>query len=88
MTRSNLEFDTTVEPGYGELIHYRQQCGRRRSRGEPTLPSAIVSERNVDPFLRTSQPAVAQAAHAHDGAETADPVAVFATLRQWKNEFR
>jgi glyoxylase-like metal-dependent hydrolase (beta-lactamase superfamily II) len=87
-TLSNLEFATTVEPGNLQLEHYRQQCKLRRSRGEPTLPSTIAVERGINPFLRTGVPAVAQAAHDHDGADEADAVAVFATLRQWKNGFR
>lgn len=87
-TLSNLKFATAVEPGNAQLIHYRQQCEERRSRGEPTLPSSIALERGINPFLRTGQPAVAQAAHDHSGADEADPVAVFAALRQWKNEFR
>lgn len=87
-TLGNLKFATAVEPGNSQLIHYRQQCEERRSRGEPTLPSTIALENEVNPFLRTRQPAVAQAAHRYDGADEADPVAVFAALRQWKNEFR
>jgi len=87
-TLGNLKFATAVEPGNSQLIHYRQQCEERRSRGEPTLPSTIALENEVNPFLRTRQPAVAQAAHRHGGADAADPVAVFAALRQWKNEFR
>ena len=42
----------------------------------------------INPFLRVRQPAVAQSAHRHGGANEGDEVAVFATLRQWKNEFR
>jgi hydroxyacylglutathione hydrolase len=87
-TLSNLKFATAVEPGNIKLDHYRQQCEQRRSHGEPTLPSTIGLERGINPFLRTGIPAVAQAAHDHDGADEADPVAVFAALRQWKNEFR
>jgi hydroxyacylglutathione hydrolase len=88
-TLSNLKFATAVEPGNSQLIHYRQQCEQRRSRGEPTLPSTIAVENDVNPFLRTREPAVAQAARGHDPqADPADPVAVFAALRQWKNEFR
>jgi len=88
-TLSNLKFATAVEPGNTQLNHYRQQCELRRSRGEPTLPSTIALENGVNPFLRTREPAVAQAAHGHDpAADPADPVAVFAALRQWKNEFR
>lgn len=87
-TLSNLKFATAVEPGNAQLIHYRQQCEQRRSHGEPTLPSTIAVEREINPFLRTRQPAVARAAHAYNAADEADPVAVFAALRQWKNEFR
>jgi hydroxyacylglutathione hydrolase len=88
-TLGNLKFATAVEPGNTQLIHYQQQCAHRRSLGEPTLPSTIAVENSVNPFLRTRQPVVAQAAHQHDAAaDPADPVAVFATLRQWKNEFR
>jgi hydroxyacylglutathione hydrolase len=88
-TLGNLKFATTVEPGNGELSRYRQQCVQRRSRNEPTLPSTIALENSVNPFLRTRLAAVAQAAHRHDAAaDPTDPVAVFATLRQWKNEFR
>ncbi|HET8745466.1 MAG TPA: hydroxyacylglutathione hydrolase [Ramlibacter sp.] len=87
-TLSNLKFATAVEPGNTQLSHYRQQCEQRRSQGEPTLPSSIALERSINPFLRTGVAAVARAAHDHDGANEADPVAVFATLRQWKNGFR
>jgi hydroxyacylglutathione hydrolase len=87
-TLSNLKFATTVEPDNVQLEQYRQQCEQRRSRGDPTLPSTIGLERSINPFLRTGVPAVARAAHDHDGADEADPVAVFAALRQWKNGFR
>ena len=87
-TLGNLKFATAVEPGNTKLNHYRQQCEERRSRGEPTLPSTIAVEREVNPFLRTRVAAVAQAAHAYNAADMNDEVAVFAALRQWKNEFR
>ena len=87
-TLGNLKFATAVEPGNARLSHYRQQCELMRLNGQPTLPSTIALEQAINPFLRTRQPAVAQAAQGHDGADPADPVAVFASLRQWKNEFR
>jgi hydroxyacylglutathione hydrolase len=87
-TLGNLKFATAVEPGNSRLIHYRQQCELRRSHGEPTLPSTIALEKEVNPFLRTRIPAVTQAAHAYNAADVKDEVAVFAALRQWKNEFR
>lgn len=87
-TLSNLNFAQAVEPRNTDLAHYRQQCEALRAQGEPTLPSTIGLEARINPFLRARVPAVAQAAHARDGADANDEVAVFAALRQWKNEFR
>ena len=87
-TLSNLKFATIVDPGNIQLNHYRQQCEARRARGEPTLPSSIAVEKAINPFLRTREPAIAQAALGHGAADGNDEVAVFAAIRQWMNEFR
>ncbi len=87
-TLSNLKFARAVEPGNTELIHYQQRCEELRAGKLPTLPSTIEQERQINPFLRSRLEGVAQAARAHDGATPPDDVAVFATLRQWKNEFK
>ena len=87
-TLSNLKFARAVEPGNAELAAYPQRCEQLRAQGQPTLPSNIALERAINPFLRTRLPAVAQAAHAFNGASTQDEVAGFAAIRQWKNEFR
>jgi hydroxyacylglutathione hydrolase len=85
---SNLRFARAVEPGNLQLISYAKRCEELRSRDLPTLASTIEVERQVNPFLRTRVPAVAQAARGHDPATPPDEVGVFTTLRQWKNEFR
>ncbi|MBG9387167.1 hydroxyacylglutathione hydrolase [Caenimonas aquaedulcis] len=87
-TLSNLKFARAVEPGNAELIHYIERCEKLREQGLPTLPSSVALEKQVNPFLRTRLPGVAQAARAHDAATPSDDVAVFAAIRQWKNEFR
>ena len=87
-TLSNLKFAVAVEPGNARLLEYRGRCEALRAAGEPTLPTSIGLEQRINPFLRARVPAVAQAAQAHDGARADDPVAVFASLRQWKNEFK
>jgi hydroxyacylglutathione hydrolase len=88
-TLSNLKFARAVEPDNLELIHYSQRCEELRGRGQPTLPSTIGQERSINPFLRTRLPRVAQAARAYDAAtRPEDEVAVFASIRKWKNEFR
>ncbi|MBI2771069.1 MAG: hydroxyacylglutathione hydrolase [Burkholderiales bacterium] len=87
-TLSNLKFARAVEPGNADLIHYQEQCEALRARGEPTLPSNIDLERHINPFLRTRESAVMEAARAFDAETTHDEVGVFAAIRQWKNEFR
>jgi hydroxyacylglutathione hydrolase len=86
-TLSNLKFARAVEPTNHDLADYVVACEAQRAKGEPTLPSSIAVERRVNPFLRCAEPQVARAAQAH-GAQSTDPVAVLATLRQWKNDFR
>jgi len=86
-TLSNLKFAAAVEPGNAARDDYIAWCESTRARGEPTLPSSVARERAVNPFLRVDEPAVVQSALAH-GAADRTPTAVFATLRQWKNDFR
>ncbi|MFM2068036.1 MAG: hydroxyacylglutathione hydrolase [Pseudomonadota bacterium] len=86
-TLSNLKFAQAVEPGNAELAAYVAECQALRAAGMPTLPARLARERQVNPFLRCAHPE-AQAAGLARGAASSDPVAVFAALRQWKNEFR
>ena len=86
-TLANLRFAAAVEPGNQALADYTRQCERRRAQGLPTLPSDIGTERAINPFLRSRQPAVVQAVRAHTPSAQ-DEVAVFAALREWKNTFR
>lgn len=87
-TLSNLRFAAAVEPGNEAIAAHRARCEALRARGEPTLPSTLALEREINPFLRCSEPAVAAAAAAHDpDTDPADAVAVLAALRTWKNTF-
>ena len=86
-TLSNLRFALAVEPKNHDLADYNLWCEAQRAINEPTLPSSIATERLVNPFLRCAEPGVALVAQTR-GATSADPVAVLAALRQWKNEFR
>lgn len=87
-TLSNLRFAGTVEPENADLFQYQQRCEAVRAQGLPTLPSTIGLEKKINPFLRSRLPAVRGAAQAFNGAHPEDEVAVFAAIRQWKNEFR
>jgi len=86
-TLSNLRFARAVEPANQALIHYETECRALRERQMPTLPSTLSVERQINPFLRTRERTVKQAVQ--DWQSTADDeIAVFAALRQWKNEFK
>jgi len=86
-TLSNLRFARAVEPDNLALKAYTAQCEAQRGRKEPTLPSSIRTELAINPFLRTRQSTVIHAARQRDPAAS-DEVAVFAAIRQWKNEFK
>ena len=86
-TLGNLRFARAVEPGNQALADYEQHCQRLRAGGQPTLPSSIGTERAINPFLRSREPAVIQSVRSH-APQATDEVAVFAALRQWKNEFK
>lgn len=86
-TLSNLRFALAVEPANEALVAHARACTALRAKDQPTLPSTIATERSINPFLRTREPAVLAAARSR-GAAAHDGVAVFAAIRQWKNEFK
>ena len=85
-TLSNLKFARAVEPGNAELIHYTARCEARRAQQQPTLPSSIGLERQINPFMRTRVPAVQQAARAYQ-SDADNESSVLGALRSWKNNF-
>ena len=87
-TLSNLRFARAVEPHNAELAAYQTHCEALRHEGVPTLPSSVGQECAVNPFLRSRQPTVVQSVVGARGADPHDAVAVFAALRQWKNDHR
>ena len=86
-TLSNLKFAVAVEPQNAKLIEYQAHCQALRAAGEPTLPSSMAVERAINPFLRAREDAVARTVQAHAGLNNTSTVAVFAALREWKNQF-
>jgi hydroxyacylglutathione hydrolase len=87
-TASNLKFALAVEPVNADLVAYADLVARQRGAGQATVPSTLALERRINPFLRTRLPAVKAAAERRAGHALPSDVDVFATVRQWKNEFR
>ena len=86
-TLSNLRFARAVDPANQDLIAYEARCISLREQGLPTLPSSIALEKQINPFLRSREPSVRQAALLQNPQASSD-VAAFAVLREWKNNFR
>lgn len=86
-TLSNLKFAMAVDPDNQALLHYTAAATDLRARQEPTLPSSIGLERQINPFLRTREAALIQAAQQYDPTAHGE-VGIFAALRQWKNKFQ
>jgi len=86
-TLSNLKFALAVDPDNQALVNYTAAARAMRARHEPTLPSSIGLERQINPFLRTREAALIKAAQQFDASAKGE-VGIFAALRQWKNKFQ
>lgn len=87
-TLSNLRFALAVEPDNSELKSYFERSRAKRDVDQITLPSNIELERKVNPFLRCSTETVRRAAERHAGRTLDSTLAVFATVRSWKDGFK
>lgn len=86
-TLANIGFAKSVEPDNTALLEREASDARLRREDRPTLPSTIGREKATNPFVRVTRPAVIASANKYLGKRVSDPAAVFAALRQWKNEF-
>lgn len=87
-TLANLQFALALEPDNLPLQQFMESSMQRRQQGLPTLPCSILTERQFNPFLRSHCDSIRTAAQGHNSDCQADSASVFATLRQWKNDFR
>ena len=85
-TAMNLRFAQAVEPDSPAIAERVRQVADLRAAGLSSVPSTLAEEKATNPFLRCREPAVIAAAQQH-GAVDASPVAVFAAIRGWRNNF-
>lgn len=84
-TQKNLRFAAEVEPDNKAVRNALDAADRDREAGQPTLPSTIGAEREINPFMRWDAPAVVAAAEQYQGRAPADADEVLAIVRQWKD---
>ena len=85
-TLANLAFAQAVEPDNTQLANTVNHVQQLRDAGKVSLPSDIGLQRQINPFLRSEQVAVIQAAKAR-GSQSNEPAEIFKTIRQWKDSF-
>ncbi|MDP6968626.1 MAG: hydroxyacylglutathione hydrolase [Gammaproteobacteria bacterium] len=84
---ANLAFAAAVEPDNKDITQTIKQAQQKRQQGEPSVPSSLSQEALVNPFVRCHIPAVIVAANQKAERQLASQTDVFATLREWKNNF-
>ncbi|RMX21116.1 hydroxyacylglutathione hydrolase [Legionella jordanis] len=82
-TLNNLKFAAMVEPGNLRVEHCIKQL---QGTNHCSLPSTILLEKEINPFLRTDQQALQQFA-VLQGVEKSDSLSVFKQLRAVKDIF-
>jgi hydroxyacylglutathione hydrolase len=82
-TLSNARFALTVDPENSTLTDRANVIAMMRQAGQFTLPTTMALELATNPFLRAEEAGIQAAL----GMKDADPAAVFAELRNRKNNF-
>ncbi|MGR3713294.1 MAG: hydroxyacylglutathione hydrolase [Shimia sp.] len=82
-TEANARFAVTIDPDNTALADRVAQIRIARAQGEPTVPSTLAEELATNPFLRGHDPSI----QATLGMQGAEPVEVFAEIRQRKDNF-
>ena len=85
-TLDNIRFAKKVEPDNADLIQREAHDRATRAQHLPTVPSLLGLEKRTNPFMRTLQATVIQAAERYVGHALSDPAKVFGTVRAWKDD--
>lgn len=86
-TLANLLFATTVEPANNFIKDKIEKVKALRDREMCTLPSTLLDEKQMNPFLRCDNLDVIESVENHCEKNLKTPVEVFTELREWKNQF-
>ncbi|NWN90504.1 hydroxyacylglutathione hydrolase [Marinobacter adhaerens] len=89
-TLANLKFARSWLPDDPDLEAFERKCQEKRDAGEPTVPSVLEDEKQLNPFLRWDDPAVVSVAKAYcakHGLPADSDSAIFAAIRHGKDNF-
>lgn len=85
-TQANCRFALQVEPDNPALLTRAREIDRLRAAGKITLPTRLAEELATNPFLRTREDSVVNAARKLDPGATAG-TSTMAVIRAWKDRF-
>jgi len=80
-TLSNAKFSLTIDPDNPALAERAEEIEALRAENKPTIPTTIGLEKRTNPFIRAEDPGIRRTL----GMEDAEDVAVFAEIRQRKD---
>ncbi|MCF6300467.1 MAG: MBL fold metallo-hydrolase, partial [Proteobacteria bacterium] len=86
-TSSNLSFALFLEPENIQLQQFKKQLSVIRSNNQPSLPSLLKIEKNLNPFLRCNDSQIRKALAKITGKMPISSVDCFAQLRALKDNF-
>ncbi|TAJ85328.1 hydroxyacylglutathione hydrolase [bacterium] len=86
-TEKNLQFAATVEPGNKKVSGKLQKVRGLRAQDISTVPSTMAEEKETNPFLRWDSEEIRNNLRKKFPDMPADPVSVFARVRQLKDQF-
>lgn len=84
-TLANCRFAREVEPDNRSLEEHTRRVERLRDEDRITLPSTLGVEKRINPFLRTREPAVIDAARRREPESDPSAASVFGVIRRWKD---
>ncbi len=87
-TLSNLRFAHHVEPDNQAITEHILWVERQREQQQPSLPTTLAIERQINPFLRTEQATIIRSASDFAQRQVTAGVETLAALRSWKDNFR
>lgn len=80
-TLANLEFARWADPDNTELMNYQHWCQQQREMQQPTLPTPLAVQRQINPFLRAENVGLQHRWQQHNAVD------LFTALRSAKDRF-
>lgn len=86
-TLNNLRFAMAVEPMNEDIKKRFEETKKLRGLCKSTVPASIGTELKTNPFLRTDQKEVIEAAENYAKQKLENETEIFRVVREWKNNF-